>query len=111
MKDFYDLKVLSQEFRFEGNILADAIKATFTRRGTGIPNDPPLAFTEEFSTNPDKQLQWQAFLRNSKLEDTAITLSEIIHDIQRFLMPPLNAVAEDEPFAMTWSAGGAWKPS
>lgn len=109
MKDFYDLRVLAQEFGFDGNSLTEAIKSTFARRGTSIPNDPPAAFTEEFCENPDKQVQWQAFLRNSKLDDTKITLPEVIRDIQRFLLSPLNAAAAGEPFLMRWPAGGTWK--
>lgn len=111
MKDFYDLRILSQKFEFNGNSLTQAIKATFARRGTNIPNDPPIAFTEEFCMNPDKQVQWQAFLRNSKLDDTQITIPEAIHDIQKFLMLPLKAAATGELFQMSWPARGPWKPS
>jgi predicted nucleotidyltransferase component of viral defense system len=109
MKDFYDLRVLALGFQFDGNTLSQAIKATFTRRSTSIPNDSPVAFTEEYFTNPDKQTQWQAFLRTSKLENEKLDLSEVVDDIQRFLLPPLIASAKDKPFTENWSAGGPWK--
>ena len=48
MKDFYDLWVLANEFNFEGTILANAIRATFERRGTILTDDVPLALTSEF---------------------------------------------------------------
>jgi len=109
MKDFYDLKILSQEFEFNGGNLSNAIKATFERRGTSIPNDRPIAFTEEFYANPDKQLQWQAFLRTSKLESEKLDLSDVVNDIQGFLLPPLIASAKNKHFTGNWSAGGPWK--
>ena len=41
MKDFYDLWVLAQRFRFESTTLAAAIEATFqTRRVLGRPRQP-----------------------------------------------------------------------
>ncbi|MBN1765728.1 MAG: nucleotidyl transferase AbiEii/AbiGii toxin family protein [Sedimentisphaerales bacterium] len=109
MKDFYDLRILAQEFGFDGSRLSEAIKATFTRRGTSMPSDQPTAFTEEFFANPDKQVQWKAFLRTSKLEDVKLELSEVINDIQRFLVQPLTAAANNTPFTKNWSAGGPWE--
>jgi len=109
MKDFYDLRVLALGFQFDGNTLSQAIKATFTRRGTSIPNDYPVAFTKEYFTNPDKQTQWQAFLRTSKLENEKIDLSEVVDAIQQFLLPPLIASAKVKPFTENWCAGGPWK--
>jgi predicted nucleotidyltransferase component of viral defense system len=109
MKDFYDLRALALGFQFDGNILSQAIKATFIRRGTGIPSDSPVAFTKEYFANPDKKTQWQAFLRTSKLENEKLGLSEVVDDIQRFLLPLLIASAKDKPFTEYWSVGGPWK--
>jgi predicted nucleotidyltransferase component of viral defense system len=109
MKDFYDLRILSQKFEFDGSNLSKAIKATFERRGTNIPIEHPIVFTEEFYANPDKQMQWQAFLRTSKLEDANFELQEVINDIEQFLLPPLNAVSGNDSFTKKWNAGGVWE--
>ena len=109
MKDFYDLWVLAQEFQFGGNRLTKAIKATFNKRGTPIAKDGPVAFKKEFYANPDKQVQWQAFLRTSRLENAKLDFSNIIDDIQRFLLPPLIALANDKPFTYNWPVGGPWE--
>lgn len=109
MKDFYDLRILSQEFEFEGGSLSNAIKATFERRGTKISIERPIAFTEEFYTNPDKQLQWRAFLRTTKLDDVKLDLQEIVKDIEEFLLPPLNAVARGSSFVKKWTAASLWR--
>ncbi len=61
MKDFYDLQVISKMFSFEGLILVRAVEATFTRRGTIIPTEIPIALSDESATNPDKIMQWKAF--------------------------------------------------
>jgi Nucleotidyl transferase AbiEii toxin, Type IV TA system len=37
MKDFFDLWAISQTFPFDGVVLSDAMRATFTRRGTALP--------------------------------------------------------------------------
>jgi hypothetical protein len=109
MKDYYDLRMMAKEFRFDGNSLTKAIKATFTRRGIAIPKDTPIAITEEFFSDTDKNTQWQAFLRNSRLDEKDLTLSQIIDDIRRFLMPPVIAAANNRPFTKSWAVGGPWK--
>ena len=108
MKDFYDLRVLSREFDFTGSRLAEAILATFTRRQTSIPSQRPVALSEEFYKNPDKQVQWNAFLKTSKLETVKFEFSEVIEEIERFLMPPLKAASSGSPFMKKWPAGGPW---
>jgi hypothetical protein len=67
MRDFYDTWVLLQQFELNDQVLAQAIRATFERRGTRIPSNVPLGLTDEFAGDPDKQRQWSAFLRRSGL--------------------------------------------
>lgn len=109
MKDFYDLRTMAKEFQFDGGNLTKAIYATFARRGTHIPNSNPAAFTEEFHSNADKQIQWKAFLRTSKLEDITLELSRVTNEIQTFLLPPMNAIVNNESFVKKWPSGGPWK--
>ena len=47
MKDFWDIRLLSRHFDFDGKTLAMAITETFTARHSIIPPDP-VAFTEAF---------------------------------------------------------------
>ena len=108
MKDYYDMILIAEEFQFNGNVLAEAIKATFARRGTVIPNNTPVALAEEFCSSTDKNIQWKAFLKASKL-DVNLELSQVIDKIYKFLMPPVVAAANNKPFTKNWSAGGPWK--
>lgn len=108
MKDFYDLRMISKQFTFEGPKLADAIKATFDRRRTIIPESAPVALTEEFSTDPGKVTQWNAFVKRTGLEDATIDLPQIINDLAEFLIPPLNAAGSGADFKHKWTKGGPW---
>jgi hypothetical protein len=109
MKDYYDIKIIAEEFSFQGQLLCDAIKATFTRRGTAIAQDTPIALTQEFSSNPDKKAQWKGFLKTSKLDDKNVDIAQVINDISEFLMPPVLAAASNNAFEKKWSPGGPWK--
>ncbi len=91
MKDFYDLWIMANEFSFDEAILSQAIKTTFERRKTEIPLNTPSALTEEFSDDPDKQKQWNAFLHIHKLED--IRLTTVVETLRDFLIPPMKRVA------------------
>lgn len=85
MKDFYDIWLLSQSFEFEVGRLAQAIAATFNRRDTQIPSDPPDALTEAFATDPAKIAQWEAFRRDLAADPGP--LSAVVATLAAFLMP------------------------
>jgi hypothetical protein len=108
MKDFYDLRMIARQFTFDGPKLVEAIKATFARRRTEIPESAPVAFTEEFSTDRDKVTQWKAFLTRTGLENTAVDLPQIIEELRLFLIPPLKAATSGEDFKSSWPRGGPW---
>ena len=65
MKDFYDLALLARDFEFEGSLLVRSIRNTFERRRTQLPNEPPVALTEVFSTDASKRSQWTGFIRKA----------------------------------------------
>jgi predicted nucleotidyltransferase component of viral defense system len=85
MKDFYDIWMLSREYEFKGDALARAIVATFARRKTDIPTEPPVGLTKAFADDPAKQQQWKSFAQTIGVELPA--LGEIIEELAAFLMP------------------------
>jgi hypothetical protein len=109
MKDFYDIWLLSKMFEFDGRILCDAIKNTFMRRVTKIPEDTPSAFTETFKNDANKQLQWRAFMRKSKPDTVEEDLSAIIDDITELIIPVLVALREDRILESVWGKDGSWR--
>ena len=111
MKDFYDLWYLSGRFDFDGRLLSQAIRATFTRRNTAIPSVLPLALTPEFSEDTAKKQQWTAFVRRSNLTGAGTVLPEVIAALAAFLLPPMQAAAADTPLETTWDHSGRnWVP-
>jgi len=68
MKDFYDLYILLGAYEWiDQQQLEDAIKATFDRRKTPLPPNHPL-FDEAFAEDPQRNAQWTAFLKKTKLD-------------------------------------------
>lgn len=63
MKDYYDLWIISETFDIDHSRLAQAISATFARRGTMIPEDIPDGLSPEFADDPAKRQQWESFKR------------------------------------------------
>jgi hypothetical protein len=107
MKDFFDLWLLASQFQFEGTTLADAIQATFERRMTELPSGIPLALSPEFSSDPNKQLQWRAFLRKAGLP--GVELTTVVELLQRFLMPMIEALRHGNSVSVTWNPKGPWR--
>jgi predicted nucleotidyltransferase component of viral defense system len=87
MKDFYDIWSLSTSATFDGDRLARAIAATFTRRKTPIPDGLPRALTPEFARDPLKRDQWNAFAAD--VMATPPKLEDVCRDIAVFLVPHL----------------------
>jgi predicted nucleotidyltransferase component of viral defense system len=108
MKDFWDLSVLARRFSFAGSELCRAVRATFERRRTEIPEQPPLALTSEFFADRSKERDWQAFLKRHKLEGDAIVLVQAASILRDFLMPPAQALSQGGPFEWNWPEGGPW---
>jgi predicted nucleotidyltransferase component of viral defense system len=108
MKDFYDLVALAGAFPFEGAVLTQAVKATFSRRRTQVPDPVPAGLSEEFGSMPDKRMQWAAFLERGRLPVPTGEFSEVVQKVREFLWPVLQAVAQDQKFDRGWKAGGPW---
>ena len=106
MKDFYDLFRLSETQEFDGETLTAAIRATFERRGTAIPTELPLALSDAFAGDADKQAQWRAFLRRGQLDSVPANLTDVTERLAAFLLPPASAAAGGEEFRRRWGRGG-----
>ena len=107
MKDFYDLVALSNLFDFEGRILVDAITATFARRCTPLPTEAPTAFTDAFTADSGKNMQWSAFVRKAGIVGAA-DLTSTIALVELFVEWPLRAAALGQAFVKHWSPRGPW---
>jgi hypothetical protein len=109
MRDFFDIHALAQNREFDGGTLTRAVRATFDRRRTPVPESLPLGLTHEFAANRNKQAQWQGFLRNSGLKSTPVELAAVVARIAPFLEPAIIAARGDVPLMLAWPPGGPWK--
>ncbi len=91
LKDYYDLWLLARSYGFDPDRLAEAIAATFKRRGTPIPTDVPDGLKREFYEDRAKAGQWRAFI-----DDVAVdpgSLADVAAALSDFLMPAARAAA------------------
>ncbi|VVT24548.1 nucleotidyl transferase AbiEii/AbiGii toxin family protein [Rhizobium sp. EC-SD404] len=94
MKDFYDVWVLSQSFSFDDDRLARAIAATFARRGTALPTEPPDALTPAFADDEQKQKQWHTFVENVAVDPGPFV--QVLASLCDFLMPHAKIAIETD---------------
>jgi hypothetical protein len=108
VKDFFDIWLLSRQFGFQGEALAQAISETFTHRGTVIPAEP-VALSAAYAHDAARQTQWRGFMRRNRLQDIPENFAEIVGSNGTFLGPVARALASDENFSGTWRAPGPWQ--
>jgi predicted nucleotidyltransferase component of viral defense system len=108
MKDYFDFWFLGQHFDFDGQNLADSIRATFKRRGKVLPAETPTGLSETFAKDASRQTVWKAFWKKSVKTDPALTLEEVVSFAASFLVLPAIAASKGEKFPRKWKPGGPW---
>lgn len=88
LKDYFDLSVLLERETLDTDLLAQAIKATFERRGMAAPAEPPIGLTDEFAHDPSRQALWQAFAKKNDLAPEPLAV--IVGRLRTALEPALN---------------------
>lgn len=106
LKDFFDVWAIAGTFAFDGTVLAQAIRATFERRQTPLPETLPIALTADFAA--DKQVQWRAFLARTQIALAPDPFPEVQARIEALVMAPTVALTEGRVFASQWEPGGPW---
>jgi hypothetical protein len=109
MKDFFDLWSVLGHLELDGATIAAAIKATFARRGTPIPESPPIGLTTTFATDRDKLSQWSAFTRRLRISEPP-ELAVVVDRIATFAKPLFVANADSERVGHRWLSTGSWDP-
>ena len=88
MKDYYDVRALLREGRLDEALLARAIRATFERRRTALPEAVPVGLSDAFSGDAGRQAQWRAFLAKNRLQGP--TLPEVVDELRARLATDLD---------------------
>lgn len=105
MKDFYDIRLLSRHFDFDGDVLAEAIRRTLGKRETSLSSDV-APFSDGFAEM--KQAQWSAFRRRLGQEQTPASFTEVVGSVRDFLLPIVTIVRSGSPSGLKWTAPGPW---
>lgn len=108
MKDFTDVATAARRVAFEGDTLVAALRATFLRRGTPLPDGEVVSLSEQFVQDPRAQANWQAFatrIRPIGFE----SLAQVAFEVRRFLIPALEHSRSGRSFGSTWKPGGPWE--
>lgn len=108
MKDFFDLRYMAREFEFTAGALSQAIRATFKRRKTELPQARPVALSPKFTEDPSVRTRWAAFLRRSRLAESDLDLQRVAEEIWAFLCPITESLLNEATFEKKWKPGGPW---
>jgi predicted nucleotidyltransferase component of viral defense system len=101
MKDVYDILFLASHQPFQMHLLRNAIVKTFNRRATPI-EDRKSIFTREFKSSKEKQAQWTAFLRRSRLESYN-TFDKAIDHLELFFEPVCSQKSSASRDHLRWN--------
>ena len=91
VKDYLDLWVMLDRESLNMNTLAQAISATFTRRGMTVPTELPTGLSDEFAADPSRQALWTAFVKKNDL--AMVPLADVVARIRSALEPAIGLAA------------------
>ncbi len=89
LKDYYDLWRLTRTMDLPRDDVVAAIRATFARRGSAVPDQVPPGLADGFAS-PGKSGMWAAFLARNGLEASAGSLSDVVRELRSRLGPLLQ---------------------
>lgn len=102
LKDYYDLWLIAETFELERAPLAAAVRHTFARRDTVLPQEKPTGFSEAYvETWGD---QWRAFLTRERMAAAPEQLAVVVADLERFLLPLIEGAEGD----WRWKPRAGW---
>ena len=104
MKDYYDIYYIANKFNFDGKVLSEALRKTFTNREHSFTAEQ-FEQVISFVNDAAMQKKWKAFVRmiNTKTED----YSTILKTIQNFLEKPFTAAVGGKTNKKKWSAANS----
>ncbi len=102
MKDFYDIGVIAHAMSLDGNLLTQAVKATFERRKTAYSTKSLYIFSDDFIQDKGKHIQWNAFFNKNNLKRET-DFPSIVGEIQQLLEPVYQSILDQSAYNRQWS--------
>ena len=109
IKDFFDLRHLASRFEFDRATLVEALRRTFARRHTPVPEEEPIGLTDAYWENVSRAPQVRAFARRAGLTVGPDPGTEILSALRPFLLPVLDDLRRAVATPGTWAPGGPWR--
>jgi predicted nucleotidyltransferase component of viral defense system len=102
LKDYYDLWLIASTFELDRAPLAAAVRQTFARRETALPQEKPTGLSEAYvDTWGD---QWRTFLTRERMAAAPEQLATVVADLERFVLPLIEEAIGD----WRWKPGTGW---
>ena len=104
MKDYYDIYYIANKFDFDGGVLTEALRKTFSNRERSFSLEQ-FRQVMSFADDAAMQKKWKAFVRkiNTKTDD----YSTVLMTIQIFLEQPFTAAVKNIKCTERWSAANS----
>lgn len=107
MKDYYDLYYIANKFDFDGQVLVEALRKTFSNREHTYTIEQ-FEKMLKFADDKAMQVKWNAFVK--KIDKEIDSFEIVLQTIKAFLEKPFFAVIENNGFVLKWHCGKAiWK--
>lgn len=107
-KDIYDIIILQRSYAFDGLLLTKAVKATFKRRETTVPEDEVHPFGAIYCNETMNQTRWEAFLRKIDTNVVTTDLCEAIHELTVFCWPLIQTLKDNTIRLGLWTPESGW---
>ena len=107
MKDFTDIAMAARRVTFDGDVLVAALRATFRRRSTPLPDAEMVGLSDRFVQDGSTQANWKAFATRNRPRAFE-SLAQVVSELRRFLYDPFEHARSGEPFTAKWNPGGPW---
>lgn len=95
LKDYYDLLRMNRTMALPREDLIEALRATFSRRGTEIPTDIPPGLADEFA-DVSRSRMWDAFIARNDLDAGGAFLVDVVQELRSYYWPLILAAGSAE---------------
>jgi hypothetical protein len=102
LKDYYDLWLIADTFELQRTPLAAAVRQTFARRQTALPQDKPTGFSEAYVETWGGQ--WLTFLTRERMTAAPENLATVVAVLGQFLLP----LIDEEAGEWRWKPREGW---
>lgn len=90
LKDYYDLLRMSRAMALPREELIEALQATFSRRGTVLPDEVPPGLADNFA-DVRRSRMWDAFITRNGLDAGGASLADVVRELRSYYWPLILA--------------------